>query len=136
MISACYPMFKDLYNLDYSQIGLITLTSQMTASLLQPLIGSYTDRRPRPFSLPIGMGFTLVGSGDAFPGGQLAHNSVFLRAGRGWIVRLPSGVGAGGPHGFRRTAWHGTVVLPSRRHHRLRAWSIAGSPLHFVERAA
>jgi FSR family fosmidomycin resistance protein-like MFS transporter len=61
MISACYPIFKSLYHLDYSQIGLITLTYQMTASLLQPVVGTYTDRRPQPFSLPVGMGFTLVG---------------------------------------------------------------------------
>ena len=61
MVSACYPMFKDLFNLNYSEIGLITLTSQMTASLLQPLVGLYTDRRPQPFSLAIAMGFTLVG---------------------------------------------------------------------------
>ncbi len=61
MISACYPIFKSLYQLDYSQIGLITLTYQMTASLLQPLVGIYTDRRPQPFSLPLGMSFTLVG---------------------------------------------------------------------------
>jgi len=61
MMSACYPIFKDLYHLDYSQIGLITLTYQLTASLLQPLVGLYTDRRPQPFSLPLGMGFSLVG---------------------------------------------------------------------------
>ncbi len=61
MISACYPIFKGLYHLDYSQIGLITLTYQMTASMLQPVVGFYTDRRPKPFSLPVGMGFTLVG---------------------------------------------------------------------------
>ena len=61
MISACYPIFKDLYHLDYSQVGLITLTYQMIASLLQPVVGFYTDRRPQPFSLPVGMGFTLVG---------------------------------------------------------------------------
>jgi FSR family fosmidomycin resistance protein-like MFS transporter len=61
MICACYPIFKDLFHLDYGKVGLITATSQMTASLLQPLVGLYTDRRPWPFSLPVGMGFTLVG---------------------------------------------------------------------------
>lgn len=61
MIAACYPIFKDLYHLDYSQIGLIALTYQITASLLQPIVGFYTDRHPQPFSLPIGMGFALVG---------------------------------------------------------------------------
>ena len=43
------------------QIGLLTLTFQLTASLLQPLIGTYTDKKPQPFSLVVGMGFTLVG---------------------------------------------------------------------------
>src|ERR1035437_7253464 len=61
MIAACYPIFKDLYHLDYSQIGLVALTYQITASLLQPIVGFYTDRHPQPFSLPIGMGFALVG---------------------------------------------------------------------------
>jgi len=61
MISACYPIFKSLYHLDYTQIGLITLAYQMTASILQPVVGFYTDHRPQPFSLPIGMGFSLAG---------------------------------------------------------------------------
>src|SRR5262249_41014347 len=52
---------KSSYALDFSQIGLITLTSQMTASLLQPVVGWYTDRRPMPYSLAAGMGFTLAG---------------------------------------------------------------------------
>ena len=61
MLSACYPIFKDLFQLDYAKIGLITLSYQLVASLLQPLVGLYTDRRPQPFSLPLGMGFSLVG---------------------------------------------------------------------------
>ncbi len=61
MIVATYPIFKSLYGLDYLQIGLITLTQQTTASILQPVVGSFTDRRPQPFSLSIGMGFTLAG---------------------------------------------------------------------------
>ncbi|MGA2961438.1 MAG: MFS transporter [Candidatus Korobacteraceae bacterium] len=61
MISSCYPILKDLYHLDYSQVGLITLTYQAIASLLQPVVGYYTDHRPQPYSLPLGMGFTLVG---------------------------------------------------------------------------
>jgi len=52
---------KDAYRLNFGQIGLIALTSQLTASLLQPAVGLYTDRRPTPYSLPIGMGATLVG---------------------------------------------------------------------------
>jgi FSR family fosmidomycin resistance protein-like MFS transporter len=61
VIPAVYPLLRDSYHLDYGQIGLITLTLQLTASLLQPLIGMYTDAKPTPFSLPVGMGFTLVG---------------------------------------------------------------------------
>jgi FSR family fosmidomycin resistance protein-like MFS transporter len=61
LIPAIYPILKTSYHLDFTKIGLITLTYQLTASLLQPLIGHYTDKRPLPYSLPFGMGFTLVG---------------------------------------------------------------------------
>jgi MFS transporter, FSR family, fosmidomycin resistance protein len=61
LLPALYPMFKSSYRLSYAQIGLLTFTFQITASLLQPIIGSYTDRRARPYSLAAGMGFTLAG---------------------------------------------------------------------------
>ncbi len=61
LLPAIYPLLKDSFNLSFAQVGLITLTYQTTASLLQPAIGYYTDKRPRPFSLPVGMGATLVG---------------------------------------------------------------------------
>jgi FSR family fosmidomycin resistance protein-like MFS transporter len=61
VIPAVYPILKNAYRLDFAHIGLITLTSQLTASLLQPVVGLYTDRRPAPYSLAIGMGSTLVG---------------------------------------------------------------------------
>ncbi|MGH6648575.1 MFS transporter [Aquabacterium sp.] len=61
LLVAIYPVIKLGLHLSFGQIGLITLTYQITASLLQPLIGLYTDRKPQPYSLPIGMGFTLVG---------------------------------------------------------------------------
>ena len=61
LIPAVYPILKAAYRLDFGQIGLITLTSQLTASLLQPLVGLYTDRRPTPYSLATGMTFTMVG---------------------------------------------------------------------------
>ncbi len=61
LIPAVYPILKSSFHLTFAQIGLITLTNQLTASLLQPFIGSYTDRNPKPYSLPIGMSFTLVG---------------------------------------------------------------------------
>ena len=61
MVPAIYPILKTNYDLDFAQIGLITLAFQFTASMLQPLVGLYTDRHPKPYSLPVGMGFTLVG---------------------------------------------------------------------------
>jgi MFS transporter, FSR family, fosmidomycin resistance protein len=61
LVPAVYPVLKDKFSLDFGQIGLITLAFQMTASLLQPLVGLYTDRKPKPYSLAIGMGFTLGG---------------------------------------------------------------------------
>ena len=61
LILAIYPQLKGDFNLSYAQIGVITLMFQLTASLLQPLIGSYTDKHPQPRALSIGMGFTLVG---------------------------------------------------------------------------
>ncbi len=61
LIPAIYPILKASYALDFGQIGLITLTFQVTASLLQPLVGLYTDRRPLPYSLAVGMGATLCG---------------------------------------------------------------------------
>ena len=61
LVPALYPILKENYALDFAQIGLITLAFQCTASLLQPLVGFYTDKRPLPYSLACGMGFTLVG---------------------------------------------------------------------------
>lgn len=61
LIPAIYPIIKTSYHLSFSQIGLITLTFQLAASLLQPFVGLYTDKKPQPYSLAIGMGFTLIG---------------------------------------------------------------------------
>jgi FSR family fosmidomycin resistance protein-like MFS transporter len=61
MLPAIYPLLKDSYHLTFTQIGLISLAYQLTGSLLQPVVGFYTDRRPKPYSLPIGMGATLTG---------------------------------------------------------------------------
>jgi len=61
LLAAIYPMIKEDYGLDFWQIGLLTFTFQVTASLLQPLIGMYTDKRPLPYSLSFGMGSSLVG---------------------------------------------------------------------------
>lgn len=61
VVPAVYPILKTSYHLDFSQIGMITASLQITASLLQPLVGTYTDAHPKPYSLAIGMGFTLTG---------------------------------------------------------------------------
>ncbi|MCA9134220.1 MAG: MFS transporter [Planctomycetales bacterium] len=72
LIAAVYPILKEAYSLSFTQIGLITLAFQFTASLLQPLIGLYTDRRPLPYSLSLGMavslgGLLLLAQADNFP---------------------------------------------------------------------
>ncbi len=61
LLTAIYPILKGGFDLSFGQIGLLSLTYQITASLLQPIIGLYTDRRPQPYSLPFGMASTLVG---------------------------------------------------------------------------
>jgi FSR family fosmidomycin resistance protein-like MFS transporter len=61
LLTSIYPILKASYHLNFGQIGLLTLTFQMTASVLQPFVGIFTDRKPTPYSLPIGMVFTLVG---------------------------------------------------------------------------
>ena len=61
LIPAIYPIIKDSFRLSFSQIGLITLTFQMAASLFQPFVGLYTDKKPQPYSLATGMSFSLIG---------------------------------------------------------------------------
>src|SRR6266436_7289925 len=61
LIPAIYPLIKNSFHLDFGQVGLIALTLQVTASMLQPLVGLYTDRRPQPYSLTVGIGITMVG---------------------------------------------------------------------------
>ena len=61
LLPALYPMLKSSYRLSFGHIGLLTFTFQFTASLLQPLVGAFADRTPRPYSLAAGMGFTLIG---------------------------------------------------------------------------
>jgi FSR family fosmidomycin resistance protein-like MFS transporter len=61
LVPAIYPVLKNNYTLSFGQVGFITLAFQFTASMLQPVVGMYTDRKPQPYSLMVGMGFTLVG---------------------------------------------------------------------------
>lgn len=61
LIPSIYPLLKESLLLSFTQVGFITFTFQLTASILQPLVGRYTDKKPKPYSLSIGMGFTLIG---------------------------------------------------------------------------
>ncbi len=61
LLPSIYPILKSEYALSFAQIGIITLTFQITASLLQPVVGYVTDKKPQPYALPLGMGCTLVG---------------------------------------------------------------------------
>src|ERR1700726_2940453 len=61
LVVAIYPLLKGEFHLSFVQIGVITLTYQICASVLQPVIGVYTDKHPKPYSLSVGMGFTLIG---------------------------------------------------------------------------
>src|SRR5580693_4192554 len=61
LLPALYPMLKGAYGLSFAQIGMITLTSQLVSSVLQPAVGLYADHRPQPYSLAVGMGATFIG---------------------------------------------------------------------------
>ena len=94
LIPAIYPVLKDSFWLSYAQIGLITFVFQMTGSLLQPLVGYYTDRRPKPYSLAVGMGAQL-GATDGCSAWKCAprHGHAdrprggFRVTGRAWLLR-------------------------------------------------
>ena len=91
----------------------------LTASLLQPLVGLYTDRRPTPYSLVAGMGFSLVGLLLLSVAGTLRIAAAGGRTGRRRLVGLSSGVVARRAHGVRRTARPGAVGVPGRRQRRI-----------------
>ena len=109
LLPAIYPVLKNSFRLNFSQVGLITLTFQGTASLLQPLIGLYTDRRPKPYSLATGMGLTLTGlvllsRVSTFPMLLLAAalvgaGSAIFHPEASRVARLASG----GRHGFAQS---------------------------------
>lgn len=109
LLPAIYPMLKENYNLTFWQIGLLTFTFQMTASILQPLVGIYTDRRPLPYSLTFGMGSTLIGLILL----ATAHHYTFLLLGAACIgfgssVFHPEAarvarLASGGRHGFAQS---------------------------------
>ena len=89
LLAALYPVFKENYGLSFAQIGLLTFTFQVTASLLQPLVGLWMDRRPRPRLLTVGMGSTFLGL------------LVLAWAGHYWLLIVASAmVGFGPMRGF------------------------------------
>src|SRR5579872_3036794 len=106
---ALYPVFRNQFALTFFQTGLITFTFQVTASLLQPLIGLYTDRRPKPFSLPVAMVFTFCGLavlayGDAYATllvavGLIGIGSAIFHPEASRVARAASG----GRHGFAQS---------------------------------
>jgi len=109
LLPAIYPIIKDTYRLGFGQIGLITLASQLTASLFQPLVGMFTDRRPQPYSLVAGMGLTLTGlfvlaHAGSYPllllgAGLLGTGSSIFHPESTRMARLASG----GRHGFAQS---------------------------------
>ena len=109
LLPAIYPLLKDAYNLSFAQIGLITFTNQCTASLLQPVVGLVTDRRPLPWSLAIGMTFTLCGLVLlALAGSFAAILGAAVLIGLGSSVFHPEAsrvahMAAGGRHGFAQS---------------------------------
>jgi MFS transporter, FSR family, fosmidomycin resistance protein len=111
LLPAIYPILKSNFHLDFAKIGMITLTTQLTASLLQPLIGLYTDRKPKPYSLPFGMGFTLIGlallsmaSSYAFilvAAGLIGMGSAVFHPESSRVARMASG----GQHGLAQSVF-------------------------------
>jgi FSR family fosmidomycin resistance protein-like MFS transporter len=109
LLPAMYPMLKAGFRLDFGQIGLITFTFQLTASLLQPVIGLYTDHHPKPYSLMVGMGFTFIGllflsATRSYPGllasaGLVGLGSAVFHPESSRVARMASG----GRHGFAQS---------------------------------
>lgn len=144
LLPAIYPLLKTSFRLNFAQIGLITLTYQLTASLLQPLVGAYTDRRPRPYSLVVGMGLTLAGLIMlAFAPSYLMILASSALVGMGSSVFHPESsrmarAASGGRHGFAQSLFQvggnagsslgpllaAFIVVP-RGQHALAAFSIA-----------
>jgi FSR family fosmidomycin resistance protein-like MFS transporter len=109
LLPAIYPVLKARYGLSFGQIGVITLVNQLTASVLQPVIGNATDRRPMPFSLPAGMGFTMLGMLLlAWAGGYGVLLGAVALVGIGSSVFHPESsrvarLASGGRHGFAQS---------------------------------
>jgi MFS transporter, FSR family, fosmidomycin resistance protein len=109
VLPAIYPMLKASFHLDFGQVGLIALTLQLTASLLQPLVGLHTDKHPQPYSLAIGMGITLIGllalsmaptyAAVLVAAGTVGIGSAVFHPESSRVARMASG----GQHGFAQS---------------------------------
>ena len=109
LLPAMYPILKSSFGLSFGQVGLITLTFQLTASLLQPAVGLYTDHHPKPYSLVAGMGFSLMGLlalsvAPSFPvlllsAGLVGLGSAVFHPESSRVARMASG----GRHGFAQS---------------------------------
>ena len=111
LLPALYPMLKGAYRLSFGQIGLLTFTFQFTASLLQPMVGALADKTPRPYSLAVGMSFTLVGLVLlAFAGSYALLLIAAALIGTGSSVFHPESsrvarMASGGKHGFAQSVF-------------------------------
>jgi FSR family fosmidomycin resistance protein-like MFS transporter len=109
LIPSIYPLIKKSFGLNFTQVGLITFTFQMTGSVFQPMIGLYTDRKPKPYSLALGMTMTLAGLvslafAPSYPAmiaaaGMVGIGSAIFHPEASRIARLASG----GRHGFAQS---------------------------------
>ena len=123
LLASLYPLFKENYHLDFAQIGLLTMAFQVTASLLQPIVGIVTDKWPMPYSLPLGMTSTLIGLVTlanaknypvlVFSACLIGLGSAIFHPESSRVARLASG----GRHGFAQSLFQvggnfGTAVGP------------------------
>ena len=125
LLSAIYPLLQSNYGLSFAQIGTITLTFQGTASILQPMVGFFIDRNPRPYSLAVGMGLTLVGAGAVFPGRKLSGALAGGGPGGDWLVGVSSRILTGGADGFGGPTWLSAVAVSGGGQCRFGHWPLA-----------
>jgi FSR family fosmidomycin resistance protein-like MFS transporter len=138
LIPAIYPLLKTSYALTFTQIGLITLTFQMVGSVFQPVIGAYTDRHPKPYSLVVGMGITLCGL--IFLALAPSYHFVILAAGMvgmGSAIFHPEAsrmarMASGGRHGFAQSLFQVGGNAGSAFGPLLAAWIIVPHGQHYI----
>ena len=138
LLPAIYPLIKTSYALTFTQIGLITLTFQMVGSVLQPIVGSYTDRHPKPYSLVVGMGITLCGlillalapsyHAVILAAGMVGMGSAIFHPESSRMARMASG----GRHGFAQSLFQVGGNAGSAAGPLLAAWIIVPRGQHYI----